>query len=196
MGGINLIMRKKIQQKNKAFTLLFAVLVSSLVLAVGASVITVALKQLRLSGSARDSQYAFYAANTGIECAIFWDLNDVDGLAVFATSSGSSMVSEYDNRPYVVECAGLSLYQPTFDCQSVDVYNQENWCVYSDSDSATTTFRIDPVDSDSNLEYCVDVIVSKSKTDDGIDTVIEARGYNTCETGNPRRIERGLRIKY
>lgn len=27
-------------------------------------------------------------------------------------------------------------------------------------------------------------------------TTIEARGYNTCDTSNPRRVERGLRIDY
>lgn len=27
-------------------------------------------------------------------------------------------------------------------------------------------------------------------------TTIESRGYNTCDTSNPRRVERGLRIDY
>lgn len=31
---------------------------------------------------------------------------------------------------------------------------------------------------------------------DGIATTTEARGYNTCDTANPRRVERGLKASY
>jgi len=54
----------KKNNKREGFVLLFAVLISSLVLAVGISMISIALKQVQLSGSGRDSQYAFYVANT------------------------------------------------------------------------------------------------------------------------------------
>ena len=78
---------KKVIKKEKGFVLLFSVLVSVLVLAVGASIISISLKQVILSGTGRDSQFAFYAANTGAECALYWDLaGDSDGNIIFATS--------------------------------------------------------------------------------------------------------------
>src|SRR5690606_16959184 len=68
----------KAPQKNinsqKGFTLLFSVLVATLVVAIGASIISIALRQTILSGTSRESQYAFYAANTMLECVFYWDI--------------------------------------------------------------------------------------------------------------------------
>ena len=57
----------------KGFALLFAVLMSSLLLTVGLSIFSIALKELSISTSGRQSQYAFYAADSGRECALYWD---------------------------------------------------------------------------------------------------------------------------
>ncbi len=64
-------------QKNKGYTLLFAVLVSSLVLAIGISILTISKKEFLLATSARDSSEALYAADGGLECAIYGDVNNV-----------------------------------------------------------------------------------------------------------------------
>jgi len=60
-------------KKQKGFTLLYAVLVSSIVLSASLSIINIALKQHKLSALSRESKIAFYAANTGIDCALYWD---------------------------------------------------------------------------------------------------------------------------
>jgi|SRR3989338_3738094 len=57
----------------RGFTLLLAALVSSIVLAVGAAIFSIAQKQVALSVLGRDSQFAFYAADTAAECALYWD---------------------------------------------------------------------------------------------------------------------------
>lgn len=62
------------QNNQKGFTLLFAVITSSLMLAVGLAIANIAFKGITLSSGANASQRAFYAANTGLECALFWDL--------------------------------------------------------------------------------------------------------------------------
>jgi hypothetical protein len=59
---------------NQGFTILLAALVASLVLSLGISVFSIAQKQLILSSLSRTSQYAFYAADAGAECALYWDL--------------------------------------------------------------------------------------------------------------------------
>ncbi len=61
---------------NKGYTLLFAVLVSSLVLAVGISILNISKKEFLLSSSARESTTAFYAADSGLECAVYFDIQD------------------------------------------------------------------------------------------------------------------------
>ena len=59
---------------SRGFTLLLAALVSSLVLTLGLTIVAIARKSVTLSSIGRDSQFAFYAADTGLECAIYWDL--------------------------------------------------------------------------------------------------------------------------
>ncbi|HWO07322.1 MAG TPA: hypothetical protein VNM40_01925 [Candidatus Paceibacterota bacterium] len=58
----------------RGFTILLAALVASLVLSLGISVFAIAQKQLILASTGRNSQYAFYAADTAAECALYWDL--------------------------------------------------------------------------------------------------------------------------
>ena len=58
----------------KGFTLLIAIVVTSMLLIVSFVVANVSLKQLVLSYAGVESQYAFYAADSGVECATFWDL--------------------------------------------------------------------------------------------------------------------------
>lgn len=58
----------------KGFTVLLAALVSSLVLSLGLSIAVIVRKSIRLSSVGRDSQIAFYAADSGAECALYWDI--------------------------------------------------------------------------------------------------------------------------
>ena len=59
---------------SRGFTLFYAVLVTSLLLSLGLAVFNITIKELVLSSDARESQSAFYAADTALECALFWDL--------------------------------------------------------------------------------------------------------------------------
>jgi hypothetical protein len=56
------------------FTLFYAVLVASLLLAIGLAIFNITFKEVVLSSGARESANAFYAADTGLECALYWDL--------------------------------------------------------------------------------------------------------------------------
>ncbi|MBI2507281.1 MAG: hypothetical protein HYW09_01565 [Candidatus Niyogibacteria bacterium] len=78
--------------KKNGFTLLFTVLFVSASLAVSLGLSGLIMGQIQLSGTGRDSQLAFYASDTGVECARYWD-----GVgSAFATSSQS-----------VINCAGV-----------------------------------------------------------------------------------------
>src|SRR3989338_2121518 len=55
------------------FVILFAVVISSIVLAITMGVANIALKEIRFSTSAKDTNEAFFAADTGAECAFFND---------------------------------------------------------------------------------------------------------------------------
>ena len=177
----------------KGFTVLFAVLVSSLVLAIGLGIVSITLKEIQLSGAGRDSELAFYAADSGSECAFYWDLKG-DNFATF-TVSGSSINGS-------LKCAGGQILanntspatatSPGGDLGTVSpedsTHTTTTFWVYMSSNSGGTVDKTQP---------CAEVKVIKDISDPNkILTTIDSRGYNTCEASNPRRLERGYQISY
>lgn len=186
---------KELQTKKRGFTLLFAVLVSTLVVAIGATVITIALRQTILSGTSRESQYAFYAANTILECAFYWDIIGVPSqdAPVFPVVGEAGTADEED-----VTCAGGSIATGNgFDDDTETDFANSGWTQGNDG---VTTFRIEIRDQQEDFShlYCAEATVTKV-VDSGtgvITTTIEAKGYNTCELDSPRAVERGLVQSY
>jgi len=82
------IFNVKLQKKDKGYALLFAVLVSAVVLGVGVSILNISRKELLLTTGAEQSQYAFYAADTGYECALYQDLQNA---SFTSTTTGSNL---------------------------------------------------------------------------------------------------------
>ena len=114
--------QKKLGQRG--FTLLLAALVASVVLAMGASIFKLAQKQITLSSVARDSQYAFYAADTGAECALYWDLR----FGYFATTAPDAIEAHCDGQFLNADGRAESYpqtmsfaYEPGGNCASVSV---------------------------------------------------------------------------
>jgi Tfp pilus assembly protein PilX len=69
------------------FALIISVLISSIVLGIGLSMFNIGLKESILSSTGRSSQLSFYAADSGIECAEFWDFNATPSIFAAATLS-------------------------------------------------------------------------------------------------------------
>ena len=172
-----------ISQSRRGFAMLFAVLVSSVLLSIGLSIFNLTVKELSLSSSGRESQFSFYSADSGAECALYWDFKGQD---IFATSSSSRIPS-----PAAPDCAGTNI----------------NIAPYiSDSVSAKTRFAFEILNfspSGSPANYCVEVVVSKTFSGSIITTSIDSRGYNTgsasgnvCTSSDPNRVERALQIRY
>ena len=57
----------------RGFTLLIAIILASVALALSLSLIDISYKQVLLSISVKQSQYAFAAADSGLECALYYD---------------------------------------------------------------------------------------------------------------------------
>lgn len=70
-------------EPKRGFTLLMSVLIASVLLALGYEIYNLAIKEVKLSSAGRESQFAFFAADTGIECALYSDT----ALDAFATTS-------------------------------------------------------------------------------------------------------------
>jgi len=60
-------------KRNKGFIMLFAITISSILLAISLGVANIALKEVKFGTSAKDANNAFFAADTGIEYVLFKD---------------------------------------------------------------------------------------------------------------------------
>ena len=55
----------------KGFVILFAILISSVILLISVGIFSVAQKEAILSSYSRESQRALYASDSALECALF-----------------------------------------------------------------------------------------------------------------------------
>ena len=170
---------------HRGFTLLFAVLISTILLAIGAAIFNVTIKQLALSTVGRESQFAFYAADTGAECAMYWDIKN-NGASVSAFTPDPRPDGDPDPLNRDIFCSGNNL--------PVGSRTRVNCNPYSGSGLCTDTFTYQIVPGVAAEPACVTVTVTKQNAT--YDTIIESRGYNTCDTNDPRRVERAVRVRY
>jgi type II secretory pathway pseudopilin PulG len=61
-----------LNSKKQGFALLMSLIVVSVVISIGLSVLDLTLKQIRLSTNSKDSEIVFHATNAGLECARYW----------------------------------------------------------------------------------------------------------------------------
>lgn len=61
--------RKKTEE---GFALLLAIIISSVMLAIGVSVLKISVNQVNLATTARESEFAFQAAHAGVDCLAYW----------------------------------------------------------------------------------------------------------------------------
>ncbi len=173
----------KYSSTNRGYTLLFAVLTASLVLGVAVFILSVSRKQYILSVTARNSTYAIYAADSGLECMSLdpqkgehvdhniscngvntpLDYNDIVGYT--DPTDGSTGHDGFEANINFVFREVLNPPSPIFGCAKVNI-----------------------------VKYEVTVGSGKWRT------IVQSRGYNQCtDTGEPdtsstRTVERALQL--
>ncbi len=75
------------KHKTQGFTLLLAVLITSIALGISFGLSAFIIRELNISIIGRESQKAVFASDSGIECALYWDLKQ----NAFATSTSSQI---------------------------------------------------------------------------------------------------------
>lgn len=162
----------------RGFSLFIAILTSGTLLIVGAALSNIIVRQLQSTYTGRESQYAFFAADAGIECALYWDTKVEPSM--FATSSSG-------NLP--ISCAGHSV--STGDA----VPGTSTLARIGGGGNAnrTSTFGFIMNNGANPVSHCA--VVTVTKNIDGT-TYIKSRGYNTCIISNPKRVERGVEVTY
>lgn len=166
-------------QSTAGFALLYAVLLTSVVLTVGLGLSSILRKQIILSSTGAASQKAYYAANTIKECALHWGVHgalDEDGnfASVFGgwaeTGTGEPVFIEPTADPNEIYCGDIALAI-------------EDPVASGDS----RIFSLDELEI-SGACARVEIILTPAGS-----TVV-ATGYNVgCDqTDNPRRVERQI----
>ena len=157
--------------KKQGFALLVAVIFMSVMLTFGVTLGSLAYKQQVLASTAVESQYAFYAADAALECALYADQQQ--NLFAYPPNSPSSAPA--------MTCDGSAPMSATF------TYTASRLVVFN------------RVSLDSGTR-CADVTVYKPPVSSGT-TYLFSQGYNvSCATvANPvgaRFVSRGLNAHY
>lgn len=177
------------QRRERGFTLFIAILTASIILAIGISILHITLKEFMLATTARDSQMAFYAADGGMECALYWDNSVAAAGSKFLPSSGAQTIS----------CMGSAVQQ---------IGGGGNELVGGIAYGTTENFQMQW----GTPTLCARVGVTKYfhatnpiSLPDGstcaaglVCTIIESKGYNKACTSlnDARAVERALRSRY
>ncbi len=112
-----------IHKNMKGFSLLFTLLIISLMFSVSLGVYNLIIGEIRLSGTGRESQLAFWAADSAAECALLWDIKP-PGLAKSAFATSSQALINCAGQTKTVGGSPLSSYSLSFEsgsCASVTV---------------------------------------------------------------------------
>ncbi len=164
-----------IQGKSRSragFTLLLAALIASIVVSLGASIFQIARKQLLLSGTGRDSQFAFYAADTIAECALFWDFR----FGYFASTTPAGVNPTCDGQSIAIAPTADLPYPFTHESLPINLF------------------------ADTNGDgYCAIVTVTKVEIAGAVRTTIHADGYSVgcSQRGtSPRALQRSIELNY
>ncbi|MDD5050417.1 MAG: hypothetical protein PHV93_01585 [Candidatus Pacebacteria bacterium] len=179
--------KKKTYLKRRGVTVLVASLVASILLAIGLSIFNTTVKDLFFAATAKESQIAFYAADTAAECAQYWDYKG----AIFATSSNSIQTVAGSGRTCV--------------SSNQDITSGAKWVPTAHSSASPAYFDTQfQISFTTPNNACADVTVTKTALPDGINsaTTISAYGYDTScadvNSGNPnpRTVQRGVEFSY
>lgn len=157
-------------KENAGFVLLLASLISGIVSIIGMVIFEITIKELSLSSSGRESQIAFYAADSGLECALYWDL------------VGYVFDGDLDNDPDS---------NPRCNGQSLDLSD-----VFMEGDTTTYRFVVNLSSPACANVFVYKRSVTDAEGNTSTRTHVQSRGYNTCNVDDPRRLERGVESRY
>lgn len=181
---------KKMISSESGFIALLTVVIAAIILTMVMGISSTSVKQLTLASSAKEGSRALFAADTGIDCALYWDVNH--------PNNTMSYFDPGNTFPQTINCngAGITIPAPTQITSSYSsiVYHSSKFSLNLGQGCAEIMiFKNYPLDTDRNGS----IDLSKE-----IYTQAESRGYNVpCAlvSSNPppsTLVERGIRSIY
>jgi Tfp pilus assembly protein PilX len=183
------------------YTLLFAMIVASIVLALGVSLLTISRKEFVLSSSATQSTNAFYAADSGIGCAEYWD--GINGNNEFATDTSPAAITcsyaDANANPQVTRAVVLTSATGNYPNEIEPTYTFTFYTPFSTDGTSNQSCAYVTVDK----YYAPNLVVSDPTYRY---TTITSRGYNIgwnknaappdCSSPSPKKVERAIQVTY
>ncbi len=156
------------KKDNNGFVALFTVLLTSVILAMAVGIASISLKEIVLSSSASDGSKAFYAADSGIECLLYYERTDTPLQAPWL----DELVTCNSNP-----ANGTA---PTADSEALEVYNFE--IPFGENDELCADVLV-------KRQFQTGVLYN---------VLIESKGSNVpcSEDNNPKKVERTIRVTY
>lgn len=193
-------MKNIFAKNNKGYTLLFAVLVTSLVVSVAVSILNITRKESILAGVARESQAAIYAADAGIECAVYQQSqeNKPFQTPVWVDKFTNATVPSNESSPSF-SCANMTL---------TAVGTGSLFTLPNNISAPVREYVFNLNLSNGNETSCANVRVSMGYGYDSTSgpyeqMTVESRGYNAgwnasagdCSGASPKKAERAIRLR-
>lgn len=183
IGDSSLNPKRHTLNHNLGFVLLFSLLISSILLATGLGISRLMVRQITLASLSRESQIAFFAADSGLECALHWDVFGKFNTADTPTDqkiycNGAIIQSGQQTIPPGIQNPNNSACNP-FEPPDKNIING--------GDKSCFAFSL------SNNQACVFVMVDKTDPT-GATTKITSNGYNRCSLAAPNILQRTLEI--
>ncbi len=208
------------RNKERGAVLFIALTVSSLVLMIGIGMLDVMVKEMLLGSLSTQSREAFYAADSGVECAMHWDLIQViddkhpGAAGEYSTSTfpvDPGAVVDRNGEKIGVDLFTANKFNPFCAGQTADkMLDDYLWDYFRISEPssydagsgiATTQFVFFPNENDVGFiaKPCVLVTVEKkiiTASPLRVQTQIYSEGFSTCDRTDKRRVSRGVMVQY
>lgn len=175
-----------IAHRKKGVSLIIALIMMTLLLSLSFSISGIILRQLRITNASTNSQLSFYAADSALECTLYWDTTTdgtVGGSVPGAEIFGPTTVYNASNNP--IKCGTDNTGSPVGFSKEVDNTDPAN-------ERTTTRFYIGY-----GPKACAQVEVEKTLyrtkiSTNGYNVGINGNGCDTADAIAKRVVERGL----
>ena len=175
--------RKVNRKRERGFVILFAMVVSLIIILITSGMYTITRKQTILSSYTRESQKAFYAADSALECALFYDISPYIDETKFPIESGENYTAD-------ISCGGNTITVKRIPLDEAASGYENLFSFRYPEVNAKDGFGIEKPEESG----CAYVLVEKNygKEEGGavaIETRITAVGFNTCIKGESELID-------
>lgn len=177
-------------KNDRGFVLLFAVLITGVILAAALGISRIVNKEIVIASIGKDSQLAFFAADSGAECALYWNDKGKFDQAVASSEpifcNGSVLTHDAGN---IIVSSNKDIIQ-----NEIQDLGQVTTNILGGQDISVFGFgTVNNLGIVDLTEPCSVVIVDKRTSGGASITKIISKGYNTC-TQTRRRVERALEV--